>query len=561
MTTDKPETLAENVESGRGGAAAVPGAPFADAGANDTGAAGPDVVAASDIQVDHAALDASIAAFAEENAGYYQRAIHRIHGSTSSFPNTFNFWAAVAGPFWSAARGVWGMFWTFLILEIIAWVQIGRGLWGNPGASLLEQAARQRARADEFLGRADAARTAGEDPERFEKLATNIGRAADRSIEQATALNADAMKIMLTGLALLAVFKLVQGLYANKVYEKQYSRWRIDAKSVESGFSRRRAALGAALVAAIAPLTIYKFTVASPLAVLNEFPEKGISHTILGVDNETLFTRLAGWLEAKIDAAAIAGADVFDGVTAGVRSVLDALTLALNGTPWPVVMTVIVVTAWRAAGPRVAIFTAAALAYIALLGYWEIAMETVALVGAAVLICVVIGIPLGIWFGKSKRAYNAAEPVLDLMQTLPAFVYLIPIIAFFGTGNPPGILATIIFGMPPVIRLTALGMRGVPENIKEAATAFGASRGQVLKDVEIPLALPSIMAGVNQTILMCLSMVVIISLIGGGGLGKTILESLQYAAKGPGLLGGFAILFVAMVMDRIVQGAFRKSQE
>jgi glycine betaine/proline transport system permease protein len=196
-----------------------------------------------------------------------------------------------------------------------------------------------------------------------------------------------------------------------------------------------------------------------------------------------------------------------------------------------------------------------------MLGYWEVAMETVALVGAAVFICVIFGIPLGIWFGKSRRAYNAAEPVLDLMQTLPAFVYLIPIIAFFGTGNPPGILATIIFGMPPVIRLTSLGVRGVPDTIKEAAVAFGASRFQLLKDVEVPLALPSIMTGVNQTILMCLSMVVIISLIGGGGLGKVILESLQYAAKGPGLLGGFAILFVAMVIDRIVQGAFRRKDQ
>jgi len=554
--TDGKETIVDNVDSGRGGAAAIPGAPLAGAQSD-----GPSVTAASDIEVDHAALDASIASFVERNPGYYRKAIHRIHESTSNFPNTFNLWAAIAGPFWAAARGVWGMFWTFLILEIIAWVQIGRGLWGNPGASLLEQAERQRARADEFLERAETARAAGQDPERFEKLATNIGRAADRSIEKATALNSEALTIMLTGLGLLALFKVIQGLYANKVYEKQYSKWRIDSGSVESGFSTRRAGLGAALIAAIAPLTVYKFTVASPWEMLNTFPEKPISHSILGVDDETLFTRIASWLEARIDAAAIAGADVFDGVTAGVRSVLDALTLALNGTPWPVVMVVICVTAWRAAGPRVAIFTAAALAYIALLGYWEIAMETVALVGAAVLICVVIGIPLGIWFGKSKRAYNAAEPILDLMQTLPAFVYLIPIIAFFGTGNPPGILATIIFGMPPVIRLTALGMRGVPENIKEAATAFGASRGQVLKDVEIPLALPSIMAGVNQTILMCLSMVVIISLIGGGGLGKTILESLQYAAKGPGLLGGFAILFVAMVMDRIVQGAFRQGAE
>ncbi|MEO1471606.1 MAG: ABC transporter permease subunit, partial [Pseudomonadota bacterium] len=372
------------------------------------------------------------------------------------------------------------------------------------------------------------------------------------------AAGAEAFTILATGVLLLVFFKLFQGVWANIAYEKQYSRWRIDRASVPSGYDDRRLYIGLALIAAIAPLTIYKFTVASPIETLNTFPEREISSVFLSTEGETLYSVFASWLEARIDAAAIAGAGAFDSVTAGVRSVLDALTIALNGTPWPVVMTVICVVAFRAAGPRVAIFTAASLAYIALLGYWEIAMETVALVGAAVLICVVIGIPLGIWFGKSKRAYNFAEPVLDLMQTLPAFVYLIPIIAFFGTGNPPGILATIIFGMPPVIRLTALGMRGVPGSIKEAAEAFGASRWQILRDVEVPLALPSIMTGVNQTILMCLSMVVIISLIGGGGLGKVILEALQYAAKGPGLLGGFAILFCAMVIDRIVQGAFRR---
>ncbi|MGI9408165.1 MAG: ABC transporter permease, partial [Hyphomicrobiaceae bacterium] len=168
------------------------------------------------------------------------------------------------------------------------------------------------------------------------------------------------------------------------------------------------------------------------------------------------------------------------------------------------------------------------------------------------------GIPLGIWFGKSKRAYALAEPVLDFMQTMPAFVYLIPIIAFFGTGKPPGVLATIIFAMPPVIRLTALGMRGVPEATKEAAVAFGCSKWQLLTNVEIPLAMPSIMTGINQTILMSLSMVVIASLIGAEGLGALILEALQYAAKGQGLLGGLAILFCAMVIDRVAQGMYRR---
>ena len=518
------------------------------------------VTAASDIEVDRDVLDASIKEFAGANGEYYVKSFHKIHDTTNAVPGTFNLWAAVLGPFWAASRAIWGMFWTFLILEVIAWVQIGRGAWGNPGAEIGERAERQLARAEELRQRAADA-TEQADIERFTKLAENIQKAADSSLEQAAAAQAEASSIMLTGLALLLVFKLVQGFYANQVYERQYSRWRVDPEKTESGRKNQSTVLGAILTAAIGPLIVYKFTVASSLPILDAFPEESVSEMLLGEGGGTLFSSIANWLEARIDRAAAAGGDVFDGIVNGVRAVLDALTVALNGSPWPVVMLVIVVTAWRAAGPRVAIFTAASLAYIALLGYWAVAMETVALVGAAVILCVVFGIPLGIWFGKSRRAYSFAEPVLDLMQTLPAFVYLIPIIAFFGTGNPPGILATIIFGMPPVIRLTALGMRGVPGSIKEAAVAFGASRWQLLKDVEIPLALPSIMTGVNQTILMCLSMVVIISLIGGGGLGKEILEALQYAAKGPGLLGGFAILFVAMVLDRIIQGAFRREDE
>lgn len=508
------------------------------------------VTAASDIEVDRKAIDASIREFSEQNTDYYIKAFHKIFEATSVVPRTFNVAAAGLGPIWSAMRAAWGFFWTFLILEMIAWVQIGRGLWGNPGAAELERAESQRARAEDFLQRAADATAAGEDPSRFENVANNMMTAAERSQSAADLANADALSIFVFGVVLLILFKVIQGLWADKVYEKQYNRWRIDPKGTESGVKQFNLILGVALVLAIAPLTIYKFTVASPAEALETFPAVK-SH----------YTGAATWLEDKIDAAAIAGDGAFDSIVFGVRSVLDTLTVALSGTPWPVVMIVIIVTAWRAAGPRVAIFSAAALAYIAMLGFWEIAMETVALVGAAVLISVAIGIPLGIWFGKSKRAYQFAEPVLDLMQTLPAFVYLIPIIAFFGTGNPPGILATIIFGMPPVIRLTALGMKGVPASIKEAAEAFGASRWQLLKDVEIPLALPSIMTGVNQTILMCLSMVVIISLIGGGGLGQSILEALQYAAKGPGLLAGLAILFCAMVMDRIAQGAFKRADE
>ncbi len=503
-----------------------------------------------DIEVDRAALDQSIAEFVVQNPDYYSRSFHKIHDTTSGIPLTFNWTAALLGPLWAGARGIWGFFWGFLILEIIAWVQIGRGTWGELGADSLAQAERQAARAQEFLQRAAEATAAGEDPSRFETLAGNLTRAAERSRDAAEAAAADATFILMTGLGLLLVLKLVQGIWGNIAYEKQYSRWRVTPDQEVSGIQTKNIVLAVVLMLIVAPLTIYRFTIENIPDFLTAFPA-----------DPDHYSTTARWLEGQIDAAALAGSGAFDGVVLVVRQVLDAISLALIGTPWPVVMMVIFVVAWRSAGPRVAIFTAAALAYIAFLGYWEIAMETVALVGAAVVLCVVIGIPLGIWFGKSERAYRFAEPVLDLMQTLPAFVYLIPIIAFFGTGNPPGILATIIFGMPPVIRLTALGMRGVPDSIKEAALAFGASRRQVLKDVELPLALPSIMTGVNQTILMCLSMVVIISLIGGGGLGKVILEALQFAAKGPGLLGGFAILFVAMVIDRIVQGAFRRADQ
>lgn len=501
----------------------------------------------AEIEADRDALDASVAEFVGQNEGYYQAAFHKIQEATGPFAFTFNLAAALLGPIWSAARGLWGWFWGFLILEIIAWVQIGRGTWGELGADNLARAAQQEQRAEEFLERAAQAEAAGEDPTRFETLGGNLLRAAERSREEAAALAADSLQILMVGIGILIAIRLAQGLWANKALERKYEEWRIDPDSVQSGWSSQNMIWGIVLALIIAPLTVYRFTVEDVTEWLTTFPA-----------NPDLYGNTARWLEDAIDAAAVAGSGTFDGIVLGVRRVLDGISIALIGTPWPVVMAVICVVAWRSAGPRVAIFTAAALAYIAFLGYWEIAMETVALVGAAVFLCVVIGIPLGIWFGKSARAYRIAEPVLDLMQTLPAFVYLIPIIAFFGTGNPPGILATIIFGMPPVIRLTALGMRGVPDSIKEAASAFGASNWQILRDVELPLARPSIMTGVNQTILMCLSMVVIISLIGGGGLGQTILEALQFAAKGPGILGGLAILLVAMVIDRIVQGAFRR---
>ncbi|WP_293577259.1 proline/glycine betaine ABC transporter permease [Phaeobacter sp.] len=502
-----------------------------------------------------------IAVFAGDSPFYYQREFQRIQGKTG-FAGSWNTLAAIFGPLWGAARGVWGFFWVFLMLELFAFVQIGRGLWGELGAEqltryerLLDNIAKREAQAAELAAAGDAAGAAAK-----QKIADNLQAAADKAFEAATAANSTALTILGAGLLLLLVIKLAEGFYANIAYEAQYLRWRSGQK-VQSGRSNRSLLFGAVALLGIWPLTLIRFTVAKPDEVLSALTG-GLFGTRLPITEfpvgKEYFAVLSKKGDAGFDWLAANFGDVFDGVTAVIRWGLDGLEVVLIQTPWPVVMFVTVVLALRLAGSRVAIFTAAALAYLAFMGLWELAMITVALIGAGAFLCVVIGVPLGIWFGKSKRAYAIAEPVLDFMQTMPAFVYLIPIIAFFGTGKPPGVLATLVFAMPPVIRLTALGMRGVPEATKEAAIAFGCSRRQLLFNVELPLALPSIMTGINQTILMSLSMVVIASLIGAEGLGALILEALQYAAKGQGLLGGIAILLCAMVIDRIAQGAYRR---
>ena len=163
--------------------------------------------------------------------------------------------------------------------------------------------------------------------------------------------------------------------------------------------------------------------------------------------------------------------------------------------------------------------------------------------------------PLGIWMGKNKTVRAIVTPVLDVMQTIPSFVYLLPAIAFFGIGKPPGILATVIFAMPPMVRLTALGIKHVPESTKEAALAFGANPRQLLYKVELPLALPSIMAGVNQVVMMCLSMVVVAALIGAKGMGGIVTEALTNVESGRGILAGLGIALLAMMIDRVVQKA------
>jgi glycine betaine/proline transport system permease protein len=230
------------------------------------------------------------------------------------------------------------------------------------------------------------------------------------------------------------------------------------------------------------------------------------------------------------------------------------MDLFLVRTPWPVTMFVIASIAYLRAGRPAFILALAALSFLASMGLWAKAMETVALLGTAAVISIAIGCPLGILCAKSNTLYRLVRPTLGLMQTMPAFVYLIPAIAFFGIGKPPGILATIIFAVPPMVHLTVLGIRGVPETVKEAAIAFGSSKSFLLLNVELPLAMPSIMTGINQTTMMCLSMTVVAALIGAKGLGEDVLIALGQVAAGDGIIAGTAIIFCALVLDRIMQG-------
>ena len=267
------------------------------------------VSSVKDIEVDRHELDRSIADFVDRNPDYYARAFHTIHDTTAGIPRTLNWAAALFGPFWSAARGIWGFFWAFLILEIVAWVQIGRGTWGELGADAVAQAERQTARAQEFLQQAQAARDAGEDPGRFETLAGNLMRAAERSRETADAAAADAFMILMSGLVLLLVLRLVQGIWSNVVYEKQYSRWRVAPDAVPSGFRTSNIVFGVILGLVIMPLTVYRFTIENVPDWLTAFPA-----------NPDHYGGAARWLEAVIDDAARGGAGAFDGIRSSTRS-------------------------------------------------------------------------------------------------------------------------------------------------------------------------------------------------------------------------------------------------
>jgi glycine betaine/proline transport system permease protein len=211
--------------------------------------------------------------------------------------------------------------------------------------------------------------------------------------------------------------------------------------------------------------------------------------------------------------------------------------------------------AWQFAGRSVAIGTVLSLLVVVGLGIWPEAMVTLSLVLTSLAFCLVIGLPLGILLASNDRAQRVTRPILDAMQTTPAFVYLVPVVMLFGIGNVPGVIVTIIFALPPLVRLTNLGIRQVRPDLIEAARAYGASPAQMLLKVQLPLALPSIMAGVNQTLMLSLSMVVIASMIAVGGLGQMVLRGIGRLDMGLATVGGLGIVLLAISLDRITQAA------
>ncbi len=236
-----------------------------------------------------------------------------------------------------------------------------------------------------------------------------------------------------------------------------------------------------------------------------------------------------------------------------ITQVLNGLSGFLNALPMLVFTLALALIAWRIAGRGVAIFTLLALTFIDMIGLWPETMTTLAMVVTAVLFCTILGIPLGIIAAGSDRFQTILRPILDIMQTIPSFVYLVPIVMLFGVGVVPGIIATIIFAIPPIIRLTNLGIRNVREDLVEAAESFGSTRWQMLWDVQFPLAIRTIMAGLNQTLMLALSMVVIAAMIGAGGLGLNVFTGLGRLDVGGATAGGIGIVLLAIILDRITQ--------
>ncbi len=274
---------------------------------------------------------------------------------------------------------------------------------------------------------------------------------------------------------------------------------------------------------------------------------------------EVLEFHVAGYVNDFIDWLLQTYAPVFDSISDGIFTVLNTVHMVISAIPWWGYIILIAVLAWFVSRKILGTIVLALMpVIIGMFGLWDLAIDTLAVIFTAVFFSLLIGIPTGILMAEVKGVRGFLKPVLDGMQTMPSFVYLIPAMMLFGLGKVPAVIATLIYSMPPVIRLTDFGIRQVPKATQEAALAYGCTKWQLLKEVRVPLAMPSIMAGVNQTTMMALAMVVICSMIGARGLGQEVLLSINRIDVGHGFESGFSIVILAIVIDRLTQGFARR---
>ena len=292
--------------------------------------------------------------------------------------------------------------------------------------------------------------------------------------------------------------------------------------------------------------------VAAALAVMAIF--------LRGLPLDTPKLPLGRGVDAAVDWAIIYLSPVLETIKLSISRIFVAVETAFLWLPWPVWILLVGALGWSLASLRTGLLVAVALSLVQAVGLWNEAISTLSLIGVAVILALIIGIPIGIIAARSNPFESIIRPVLDAMQTIPSMVYLIPAVMLLGVGKVPAIAATMIFGIPPAIRLANLGLRQVPPDVKEAARAFGASGWQLLVKVELPLAARTIMAGVNQSTMMSVSMVVIAAFIGAGGLGYSVLYALNRVQVGNGFEAGLAILAIAIVLDRLTQALSRERQ-
>lgn len=273
-------------------------------------------------------------------------------------------------------------------------------------------------------------------------------------------------------------------------------------------------------------------------------------------NEETILPKvpLGDWVEAFVDLLKEYLPWLFKAISSGIETLMDGLVTILSFGPPYLLIIVISILAFFIVNWRLALFTFIGLGLIENLGYWSETIDTLALILISVFFSILIGVPIGIWMSQKRIVQTIVTPILDFMQTMPAFVYLIPSVVFFSLGVVPGVIATIVFSMPPTVRLTNLGIRQINKELIEASNSFGATTGQRLLKVQLPLATPTIMAGINQTIMLSLSMVVIASLVGAPGLGTIVYRSITQVNIGMGFESGLALVILAMVLDRLTQG-------